>query len=199
MKHPDFVPGKAGVDVSDAGSPPRQQGEVSIRPGRPEDANALSVFAARTFHDAFAADNDPGDMAAYMTLAFSPQAQARELADPENSYLIAESGDTIVGYVLIKRGDDTPECVPVRPSAEISRFYVDWPWHGTDVAPRLMSAAISEARVRKASGIWLGVWEHNVRAVRFYTKYGFRDVGSHTFLLGKDAQTDRVMFLSIES
>jgi ribosomal protein S18 acetylase RimI-like enzyme len=37
------------------------------------------------------------------------------------------------------------------------------------------------------------VWEHNVRAVRFYAKHGFRDVGSHVFVLGSDVQTDRVM------
>ena len=41
--------------------------------------------------------------------------------------------------------------------------------------------------------LWLGVWEHNARAIRFYEKCGFRDAGSHPFLLGNDLQTDRIM------
>jgi ribosomal protein S18 acetylase RimI-like enzyme len=170
---------------------------VSIRPGRLEDAEPLSAFAARIFHESFAADNDPGDMAAYMAIAFSPEQQRRELADPRNTYLIAEAGGSIAGYVLIKPGDDAPECVTVQPSAEIARFYVDRPWHGTDVARRLMAETVAEGRRRRVRGLWLGVWEHNVRAVRFYAKSGFRDIGSHVFVLGSDVQRDRVMYVEL--
>ena len=167
---------------------------VTVRPGRPSDAAPLSAFAARIFHESFAAENNPDDMAAYMAIAFSPAQQERELADPANSYLIAESDGVMVGYTLIKPGDDAPECVTVRPSAEITRFYVDRPWHGAGVARLLMDAAVEDARRRGARGIWLGVWEHNVRAVRFYAKSGFRDVGSHVFVLGSDIQSDRIMW-----
>jgi ribosomal protein S18 acetylase RimI-like enzyme len=173
--------------------------QVALRAGRPEDAAPLSQCAARIFHESFAADNDPADMLAYMTIAFSPAQQERELADPANSYLIAESGGEMIGYVLIRPGDDAPECVTVRPSAEIARFYVDRPWHGTDVARRLMTAAVSDVERRGARGIWLGVWESNVRAVRFYAKHGFRDVGSHVFVLGSDVQRDKIMWRAIES
>ena len=43
--------------------------------------------------------------------------------------------------------------------------------------------------------LWLGVWERNPRAQAFYRKSGFADVGSQVFLVGTDAQTDRVMEL----
>ena len=167
---------------------------VMVRPGRLADAAPLSAFAARIFHESFAAENNPDDMAAYMAIAFSPAQQERELADPANTYLIAESDGVMVGYTLIKPGDDAPECVTVRPSAEITRFYVDRPWHGAGVARLLMNAAVEDAQRRGARGIWLGVWEHNVRAVRFYAKSGFRDVGSHVFVLGSDIQSDRIMW-----
>ena len=170
---------------------------VSIRGGRVEDAAPLARFAARVFHESFAADNDPADMMAYMAIAFSPEQQGRELADPENTYLVAESDGAIIGYVLIRRGDDMPECVTTRPSAEIARFYVDRAWHGEGVARRLMAAAMDDMLARGARGVWLGVWEHNVRAVRFYEKHGFRDIGSHVFVLGSDVQTDRVMFRDV--
>jgi ribosomal protein S18 acetylase RimI-like enzyme len=61
------------------------------------------------------------------------------------------------------------------------------------VAQQLMTAAIAAARGRGAVSLWLGVWERNPRAQAFYKKSGFRDVGTHTFYVGTDAQTDRVM------
>ncbi len=167
---------------------------VSIRAGRAEDAAPLARFAARIFHESFAADNDPADMVAYMAIAFSPEQQARELADTANTYLVAETDEAIIGYVLIRPGEDAPECVTDRPSVEIARFYVDRPWHGAGVAGTLMAAAMRDVRARGARGVWLGVWEHNVRAVTFYAKHGFRDIGAHTFVLGSDVQTDRVMY-----
>ena len=41
--------------------------------------------------------------------------------------------------------------------------------------------------------LWLGVWERNARAKAFYGKNGFVDVGSHVFMVGTDAQTDRIL------
>lgn len=170
-----------------------------MRRGRPDDATRLSAFAARVFHESFAADNDPDDMAAYISTAFTPEMQRVELSDPENTWLLAERDGMLVGYALIKPGRDAPECVTVRPSAELARLYVDRAWHGAGVARRLMDGALDDARRRGVRGLWLGVWEHNVRAVRFYAKYAFVDIGSHEFVLGSDAQTDRVMWRSLES
>jgi RimJ/RimL family protein N-acetyltransferase len=41
--------------------------------------------------------------------------------------------------------------------------------------------------------IWLSVWEENPRAIAFYRKMGFRDVGAGRFLVGADLQDDRIM------
>ena len=40
---------------------------------------------------------------------------------------------------------------------------------------------------------WLGVWERNPRAIAFYGKSGFIEVGSHVFMDGSDAQRDLVL------
>jgi ribosomal protein S18 acetylase RimI-like enzyme len=56
-----------------------------------------------------------------------------------------------------------------------------------------------EARAQEAHTLWLGVWERNERAKAFYRKCGFADVGSQVFVLGTDAQTDRVMVRSLRS
>jgi ribosomal protein S18 acetylase RimI-like enzyme len=76
---------------------------------------------------------------------------------------------------------------------ELGRFYVDGSWHGRGLAPRLMAVVRDAARGLGGRTLWLAVWEHNPRAIAFYGKCGFRDVGAQTFVLGADLQTDRVM------
>ena len=45
--------------------------------------------------------------------------------------------------------------------------------------------------------VWLGVWEKNFRAIRFYKKYGFKKFGQHKFLLGNDLQTDYLLEMDL--
>lgn len=61
-----------------------------------------------------------------------------------------------------------------------------------------MAAAAGEADRRGAPTLWLGVWERNAREIAFYAKCGFEDVGSHTFMIGTDAQVDRVMAAGVQ-
>lgn len=166
--------------------------DLHFRHATPADAEALSTFGARVFHDTFAPDNDPMDMHAYLSDAFTPEKQTAEMADPSRSCLIAEVGDVIAGYAML-RVDATDPLVPGDQPVELQRFYVDIPWHGHGVAPRLMAACLHEAHQRGGDTLWLGVWERNARAIRFYTKQGFTDVGTQEFRLGSDLQTDRVM------
>ena len=83
--------------------------------------------------------------------------------------------------------------LPAAGSVEIVRIYADMPWIGKGVGPALMQACLDEAQNRGCALIWLGVWEHNPRAQAFYRKWGFEKIGTHTFMLGADPQTDWIM------
>lgn len=56
-----------------------------------------------------------------------------------------------------------------------------------------MEAVYSAAAGSGGRSIWLSVWERNRRAMAFYVKSGFREVGSTAFILGTDRQRDRVL------
>jgi len=56
-----------------------------------------------------------------------------------------------------------------------------------------MDACLERASAEDRDVMWLGVWEFNPRAQRFYEKNGFRIVGKHVFQLGTDPQTDLLM------
>jgi ribosomal protein S18 acetylase RimI-like enzyme len=168
-----------------------------IRPGRAEDAAALAAFAERSFRDAFAAQNHPGDLELYLTRAYGKRQQAAELSDPEVTTLVAEADGQLAGFAQLRPGV-TPECVLGSAPLELWRFYVDRSWHGRGLAQALMSAAVQAARARRAGTLWLGVWERNSRAQGFYRKSGFRDVGAQVFVLGTDEQNDRVMAMALD-
>jgi diamine N-acetyltransferase len=167
---------------------------TTIRRGVPADASALAAFAERTFVETFADDprNRPEDMAAHIASAFGPSRQAAELVDPGTLTLLAESAGRLVAFAQVRPGE-APACVTEPAARELHRFYVDRPAHGTGLAQRLMAAVQEAVGAAGSTHLWLGVWEFNPRAIAFYAKCGFRDVGSHTFVLGADRQTDRIM------
>jgi ribosomal protein S18 acetylase RimI-like enzyme len=107
---------------------------------------------------------------------------------------VASVDGALTGYAQL-RLSRSPACVTAARPLELWRFYVARAWHGRGVAQELMAGAVAAARGRGAASLWLGVWERNRRAQAFYKKSGFVDVGSQTFLVGTDEQTDRVMEL----
>lgn len=167
---------------------------VTIRQATVEDAKLLTDLAYTTFWDAFAhhPKNAPDDLNHYMRQAFNVEQITNELADSRNIFLIAEIGDEAAGYSKIILDNIEPGITAERP-VELSRLYSHQKHLGQGIGQRLMDACFERARVEGRDVMWLGVWEYNPRAQRFYEKNGFRVVGSHVFLLGKDAQTDLLM------
>jgi diamine N-acetyltransferase len=166
--------------------------DITIRRGMPADARLLADFAASTFRETYAVQNRPEDTALYVSRAYGQSQQVAELADPEMTTLLAEVDGQLAGYAQL-RASAVPACVLGVTPLELWRFYVAAPWHGRGIAHALMKGVEREAGARQARTLWLGVWERNERAKSFYRKCGFADVGSQVFVLGTDAQTDRIM------
>ncbi len=171
-------------------------GTVPVRRAEPGDAALLAILGARLFEQTFGADSDPDDLAAHLTRTFSPEIQRREIEGPSHVYFVAEVDGEAVGYALL-RESSPPSCVTGPDPIELGRIYVDRERQGSGAAEALLRGLLVEARARRAGTVWLGVWGWNRRAVRFYEKFGFRDVGTHTFWFGNDPQTDQVMVLDL--
>ena len=165
---------------------------MTIRAATAADAVSLAEFAERVFDEVFSPGNDEGDMASYMTEAFGPRQQRAEITEPGAIVLIAEDpAGAIAGYLHIT-ASETPACVPA-PAIELKRLYVDPRRHSRGLGKRLLDDGIARAAASGATRIWLGVWEHNVRAQQFYAREGFTRAGEHIFMLGSDPQTDWIM------
>ena len=168
--------------------------DINIRPATIEDAKALTDLAYTTFWDAFAhhPKNAPDDLNHYMRQAFNLEQISAELEDDKSIFLIAEIDGEPAGYAKIIIGSTEDGITAERP-VELNRLYSHQQFLGKGIGQALMDACFERARQHGHDVMWLGVWEFNPRAQRFYEKNGFRVVGSHVFVLGEDPQTDLLM------
>ena len=170
---------------------------IRIRLASVADAQLLATAGRRFFEQTFAEHNTAEDMALYLAGAFTEARLADELGEPGSSCWIAEDAlGSAVGYVRLRLGA-AHAAVRAEHPAELCRLYAERGLHGRGVGAALLSACTSEARRKGADVLWLGVWEHNARAIAFYAKHGFAAVGEQEFVLGRDVQRDVVMALRL--
>lgn len=170
--------------------------QYEIRIAQLEDAAALSEIGARTFIDSFSEHNTPEDMTAYITSSFSLEQITKELNNPRNRFLLASKEKEVIGYAKLAE-NRPPDSVRGGNPLELARIYVDRPFIGKGVGAALMQAAITYATRVGRDMLWLGVWQKNPRAIEFYTRWGFQQVGEQTFQLGSDLQDDFVLALPL--
>jgi ribosomal protein S18 acetylase RimI-like enzyme len=166
---------------------------MRIRSATAADASMLAALAERTFRDTFASVNTPENMIAHAAASYGAEKQRAEIESEQIRTLLVDVEGALAGYAQLRMGR-APECVTSAGAVvELWRFYIDRAWIGHGLAQRLMEAVFAETGGLDAHMLWLGVWEHNPRAIAFYRKCGFIEVGSHVFRLGDDAQTDIIM------
>jgi ribosomal protein S18 acetylase RimI-like enzyme len=152
----------------------------------------LQSISRETFYDSFASMNTPENMNRYLEEGFSFEKLTREFNDPNSAFYFAHLDDEVVGYLKLNFGGAQTELQDPN-AVEIERIYVRRAFQSRSVGQALYDHALSVARSRQAQFVWLGVWEKNDRAIRFYERNGFVAFGTHVFMLGDDAQTDILM------
>lgn len=169
---------------------------TKLRPALPGDAPSLAVLAERTFRETFGSRNSPENMDLHCAKVFGTDIQLREIEDRALRTTLAEADGRMVGFSQL-RIPSAQANVKARRAAEISRIYVLADWHGHGVAQDLMRDALATATRDDCDCLWLGVWEHNPRAMAFYRKFGLEVVGTHAFMLGLDRQRDLIMSVKL--
>jgi ribosomal protein S18 acetylase RimI-like enzyme len=156
------------------------------------DAETLLHLSRKTFFDAFARLNNAADMEAYASTAFTLQKYEEELSNPDSHFYFAVADNDTAGYIKLNYNAAQTELQD--PNAlEVERIYILQEFQGQQIGKHLLDFAIQTAIDKKFSYVWLGVWEHNNKAINFYKSKGFTQFGSHPFVLGTDEQTDILM------
>ncbi|OJJ16788.1 hypothetical protein BKI52_33320 [marine bacterium AO1-C] len=157
----------------------------------------LQEISQSTFVTAFAAMNTQEDMDAYLQEKMTLEQITKEWQTAGSDFYFARIDAEIVGYLKLNTGKAQNETLP-ESSLEVERIYIMAAYQGKKLGQQLLDFAIQQAKEQTLQSVWLGVWEHNKGAQRFYARNGFIAFSHHDFYLGSDKQTDVLMKLMLE-
>ena len=170
--------------------------EMHIRKAQASDAAALAQLAEQTFIATYGPHCDPNMVHEHCQKNFGVSQQLAEIQNEHGITLLQFVGDELIGFVQMKQ-TEAPPCVLVATDVSaicLHRYYVTQKWHGKGVALILLEHAIEQAKAVGAQAMWLGMWQHNQRALSFYQKHGFEIVGEVEYQFGKVIENDKVLF-----
>jgi ribosomal protein S18 acetylase RimI-like enzyme len=165
--------------------------DIQIRRGTTNDASLLSQLSTITFLDTFRGTCTDEEIEAFVEKHFNVDQVYKELEDENDFYFIAFADQNPAGYIRMKDTESDVPLIQKYKAIELKRIYVLKEYHDKKVGAALMKFALQFAAENKYEAVWLGVWEHNLRAQFFYKKWGFIDTGAtHNFPIGDTPQMD---------
>lgn len=166
--------------------------EIQVHKVSLNEIKQLQHISRVTFAETFSSGNSEEDLQKYLHNAFSSEKLENELSDKYSEFYLAKQDGNIIGYLKVNFGPSQTE-LKHENALEIERIYVLKEFHGKKAGQLLFRKALNLAKQKQVDFIWLGVWEKNPRAIRFYEKNGFIQFDKHVFKLGDDEQTDIMM------
>ena len=165
---------------------------ITLRTCTPDDFEMLRALSIKTFYETFAPMNEPEDMEEYLKTSFAEDRLRAEMGDGNSEFFFLYADERLAGYLKLNEAPSQTD-INDADSLEIERIYVSREFQGAGLGRYLMKHAIDTAVERGKKYVWLGVWEKNEKALRFYRKNGFYRIGTHSFFMGADEQTDYIM------
>lgn len=160
------------------------------------DLDTLIQISKDTFIAAFEAENEPEDFREYIASAFSREQLKKELLNVDSQFYFVFENMDLVGYFKVNSGQAQTD-VKDKNSLELERIYVVDGHQGKGIGAWMLQQIINLAKHKDMAYVWLGVWEHNPGAIRFYQKHGFTKFGTHPYYIGNDKQTDWLLRLML--
>lgn len=165
---------------------------LSIRQADIYDTNIICALGATTFYEAYCELDESSDLANYVMESFNQAQIENELNDANSTFFIAESNGKAVGYAKL-RENAAVDCVKEENTVELHRIYILERAKGKGVGSTLLERCFEAARAKGYETLWLGVWEENSAAIKFYEKTGFVKVGELQFPYAETVGTNLVL------
>lgn len=162
---------------------------IEVRLAKYEELSAMLAVAFLSFEETFAPHNTRENMDIFYRDNYTIEKMQQEFYQPNTALFLALEHDNVLGFVRLRKNDEVKEKLGDA-TIELQRLYVHPLHQGKKIGSLLMEKARAYAAEQEAEWIWLGVWERNFNAQKFYAKWGFERFSEHTFLHGLDPQID---------
>ncbi|MCI4670971.1 MAG: GNAT family N-acetyltransferase [Bacteroidia bacterium] len=172
---------------------------LQIRRADISDAAYISLLGRITFGETFGhLFSDKQDLLDYFEKTFSVDKIERGLQKSENLFWLAFVDRLPVGYAKLKlnsksafwEGDSI---------CQLQKIYVLKDFLSMKIGFKLQQILLQEAKDLGFEKTWLSVLDSNKRAIAFYVKNGFSNVGTHGFDIGKESFNFYVMLKDLSN
>jgi GNAT superfamily N-acetyltransferase len=164
---------------------------LTVRPARADDAVCLAVLSTQVYLDTYAPHGIRSTIARDALANHSVAAYEALLADPDKTILVGECEGYLVAFAVIDHAARL-ESRPDAAAAELARLYVQQRFTGRGVGRDLLRHAEKAAAARGADMLWLTAWAGNARALRFYPRCGYDDLGAAVYTFEGESFPNRV-------
>jgi ribosomal protein S18 acetylase RimI-like enzyme len=165
-----------------------------IAPVLPGQLEILVQLERQTFTETFKGVYTREDLAAFLDDKKSRKTLAAEMAAADARFFIIWYEQHAAGFLKLNLHKQPDNNGPLpAPVMEVEKIYVLPQFQGLRLGKQLIAHSMQIAGDNQISTIWLGVWEHNHKAIRFYQQQGFEKFGEHIFRIGNQADTDWLM------
>lgn len=130
-------------------------------------------------------------MEQYLKEAFADHQVQQELKHPFSSFYFLFADSQLAGYFKLNTKDAQTEFIDQ--GMELERIYLLPDFQRRGLGQEIMDFVHQLATEAAVATLWLGVWEENKAAIKFYERNGFVTFSKHAFMLGQDRQIDLLM------
>lgn len=160
--------------------------KIEIRLANKDDSKFIALLGRVTFTETFGHFfSDKQDLLDYYNSTFSVDKIENSFSKPNNIYWIAFVDRLPVGYAKLKLNSQS-EFISERNVCQLQKIYVLKDFLSMKIGFELQNLLLNKAIEKKISKIWLSVLNSNERAINFYLKNGFVEIGNHDFQIGKE-------------
>jgi len=166
--------------------------KINIKQCTHQDLEELQEISCETFYETFREQNSKENLNAYLEKAFTLEQLKKELSNTSSYFYFICLYKEVAGYLKVNIYGAQSEDMGDE-SLEIERIYIKSKYQKNGLGKHLLNKAFKIAEESNKRKIWLGVWEKNENAIAFYKKMGFSQMGTHSFFMGDEKQTDFIM------
>ena len=166
--------------------------DIIIRKSIASDLDEVVAFGKQSFTETFGHLYPEEDLVTYLNSSYHNDKFLNYIED-NNKYglYIAIDDDKIVGYILVSKGADLPHEEITDNCYEIVKLYITPNCFGKGISHSLMKEAMGWIyKFGNCNDIWLSVYSDNIRAQKFYQKYGFKFAREYGYIVGNSVDRE---------
>jgi ribosomal protein S18 acetylase RimI-like enzyme len=168
---------------------------ISIQKATVADSKLIALIGSETFLESHGHSASALDIKNFIDKTYNKEAIIAEFENENVHYHTISVNGTIAGFSkIVVNAENT--FVTQANVTKLQRFYLLKSFYGQHLGAKLFDFNIEFSKQNNQKGIWLAVWVENHRAIKFYSKKGFKIVGDYDFEISKThSNPNHIMYL----